>query len=167
MGKKDADEPKSSQALARVAEDLYNRTGAVRNPLIDQSADFVNSGFDPTQTPSFGAMKLATETQFDNARQRVLRSTPEGGGLASALSNIELGRAGALTGGTADIYNQERGQALSLATGAPLQQSTAGMGQAGAIQAQIAQANAARDSAAKTGLGFGVGSLLSGGMGSK
>jgi hypothetical protein len=80
--------------------------------------------------------------------------------LASALSNVELGRAGALTGGTADIYNQERAQALSLATGAPLQQSTAGLGQAGSIQAQIAQANAARDSAAKSGAGQGVGTAI-------
>lgn len=160
MAKKDAGEPQASRDMARIANDLYASTDPLRKGLINQSTSFMEGGFDPTQTPSFGALKLATETQFDNARNRVIQSTPEGGALASALSNVELGRAGALTGGTADIYNQEQGKAFSLATGAPLQASMGGLSNAGGIQAQIAQANASQNAAAKTGIGYGVGSFL-------
>ena len=72
-------------------------------------------------TPSFGAVKGAIETQFDNARQRAIDVGAPGGGLTSALGDIETDRARSTAEGLGklglneqqnrlDVFNAESAQ---------------------------------------------------------
>lgn len=111
---------------------------------------------DVTQSPMFGTLKNAIESQYGRARENVISSTPAGGGLVSALSNLERGRADALTTGIGGLAQDELNRAFSLATGG-MQSGFGGLSNAANIQAQLAAADAQRNSAAKSGLGSAIG----------
>lgn len=156
----------TSETLASIATQLFQQTDPLRRGFIGQAEQFLGGGFDVTQTPEFGAIKEATESQFDLARQQVLETTPTGGALIDALTNIEQGRATALTQGIGDLAREQGQRAFSLATGAPLQTAVGAQSAAEQIAAnlQAAQisAEAGESAATKGALGFGVGSLLGG-----
>lgn len=156
QGSKTPEEPQSSQDLARLATQLAAESAPLRQGLIGQSMDFMSGDFDVTGTPQFGALKQATEQQFDTARQRVLGSAPEGGALTQALTNVEMGRAGALTQGIGGLAGQQQAQALGLATG-QTGQAISGLGGAAGVQSQMAQAQAAQNASTKQGMGQGAG----------
>ena len=160
-GGKGPEEPRSSRELAAIASQLFGETAPLRGELIGQSEAFLGGGLDVTQTPQFGALKQATEQLFDVARQRALGGVAEGGALTQALTDIEAARAGALTGGIGELAQQQQAQALGLATGTT-GQALAGLGQAGGIQAQIAQAQAAQQAGMKGGLGQLAGGAAAG-----
>ena len=159
MAKKDQRTPPSSEALAQIAQQLYQQTSPVRTSLINSSKDFLSGNFDPTQTPGYGAQKSAIEQQFTNARDSLIGSTPRGGALTGALSNFETQRALAESGLVSDVYNTERNQANQIGFGAPLSMSTSSLANAGNIQAQIAMSNSQQNAAAKQGLGEAAGTI--------
>lgn len=169
MGGKSQSEPSSSKALSAIAKNLYLQTDPIRSALINRSANFLgvpetqSTPVGPpniTNTPEYDFLKSTIEKQYGQARQNAIGSTAPGGGLSRALTDIENARAGNLVSGKANLYDQEMNRAFSLATGTPLQTATSGLGQSGAIQAQIAQSNSSQNAAAKQGIGFGVGSQL-------
>lgn len=116
------------------------------------------NGFgDVTGTPTYAAYKNVADRTFQRARGNAISTLPVGGGLSSALVNLEGQRADNLTQGAGNIYDAELARAMTLATG---QTGTAvgGLGQAASAQALSAQA-AAQQNAAKSGaLGTGLGS---------
>lgn len=111
--------------------------------------------FNAAGTPEFQFVQGAANRRFDQAKQNILANTAPGGGLTAALANADLERASTLTGAEADIFNQNINRVFSLATGQPF--TGGGLGQAGAIQAQVAAANANQNAAAKSGIGSGIG----------
>lgn len=159
MGGKNQSEPQSSQILADIGKQLFNETDPLRTGLIDRSQSFLDNGL---QGPQFDVLKNAVESQYANAKNNIIGSTPAGGALTSQIANLEQGKANTLTQGIGDLYNQETNRAMSLATGAPLQGGIGSLSGAGNIQAQIAMANANQNASAKTGIGFGLGSYLGG-----
>lgn len=125
------------------------------------SYEFGAPTFDVTQLPQYGAMKQAAEAQYGRARDNLISSSPGGGALTSALSRLENERASAMTGIVGNLADQETSRAFSLATGT-VPQVIGGLGQAGAIQAQIGANNASQNAAAKQGLGLAAGGYLGG-----
>lgn len=152
-------EPASSQAMAQIAQQLFQQTDPLRQMLIGQSTNFLGGNYDLTQNPQYAALKQAAEQQFGVARNQALADVPTGGALTNALSNIDIARAGALTSGLGNIAQQQQQQALGLATGTT-GQTLQGLGQSGALQAQIANLNAQQNASTKQGLGLVAGSAL-------
>lgn len=117
------------------------------------------SGFDVTGTPTFAAYKNVADRSFQRARDNAISNLPSGGGLSSALINLEGQRADNLTQGAGNIYDAELARAMTLATG-QTGVAMGGLGQAASAQALNAQA-AAQQSAGKSGaLGTGLGAYM-------
>jgi hypothetical protein len=130
----------AAQAQTRLAEQLVSETSPLRRELIGDASGFLR-GRDVTGLPEFAAGKSVLEPQFANARESIIANTPEGGGLTSALAQLEGDRARGLTQMTGSLASNEIDRALQLATfGAA--QGTAGLGGAAFSQAQRAAAEA-------------------------
>jgi hypothetical protein len=148
--------PLLDQTNAAVSDEISN-LGALNDPITIDSI---------TANPAFGAVKGAVESQFANARRSTIADSPEGGALQGNLGTLEGQRAATLAqafGGLAATENDRRLQNLSARTGvlgaagqlglgqtaqagAALGAGGGVLGQLGANQAAIAQANIARDS---------------------
>jgi hypothetical protein len=127
-----------------------------------------------TSSPMYGAIKAATEAQFNRARNQAIGSTPAGGALASQLGNIQGQRATALTqamGQLGQVEQQRRENAVQRALGTLTGQtgqassllSGAGSSYGGiaGIQAQQAQQASAQNAAKSQGMGQGLGAIAS------
>lgn len=176
----------AAERLANIqadqAQQLFAESTPIRQRLLNEfgqsagASEPIDFNF-VTQNPAFGALKDATETNFDLARDRLISNTPAGGALFSGLGNIERGRAGALTSGvgvlsTEELARRERMQdrALSAATGLPAI-SVGGLGgatnaftQLAGQQAAAANAAANRDAGKASGLGNAAGSIAGAAM---
>lgn len=118
----------------------------------------VQSDFDPTASFLYGPTKSAIESQYGIAKNNLIAGAAPGGAMTTGLANIEGQRARTLAAVISDITEKEYANAMSLATGGASQSMT-GLGSAGAINAQLQAAEAARQASAKQGLGAGVGYL--------
>ena len=159
---KDDDRNKSADATVaaqtRLAERLVSQTDPLRQQLVDQSTDFVGGDFDVTGTPQFAAGKNTQEAQFARARENVIAGTPEGGGLTSALTNLEAARAGGLTDLSGQLAENEQNRALQLSTGGAALGSQ-GLASAGSTQAQLAAAESSANAGKAAGLGSAGGAI--------
>lgn len=149
----------SADMLAKIAGDLYSKTDPLRTSLIGRGNDFLSGNLDVTQSPMFGSLKSAVETQFAKAKGNTIASTPSGGALTSALTNLEGTRANTMAQGIGDLAQGEMDRAYGLATGM-LPQTTGGLGAAAGIQAQMIGQQQAQNAAAKQGTGAGLGMLF-------
>jgi hypothetical protein len=151
MSKKNPKAPRNPalEAQTRIAEQLFAESTPIRQQLNTQALGFLGGDRDVTGTAGFASLKEMIEAQFGRARESVIGSTPTGGGLTSALTNLEGQRAGSLVQGTAALTEQEMQRAFGLGTGL-VPTSVGGLGQAGQTQA-FAQAEAAQASASKKG----------------
>jgi len=160
MGKKSsADDAagQAAQAQAKLANQLVSETAPIRRNLIGDANQFLQGGHDVTQLPEFAAFKGSSEAQFGRARDNIIANTPEGGGLSSALGNLELGRAGNQANFTGALAGDEVNRALQLATFGTAQGS-AGLAGASATAAGRAQAEAAQNAGKASGAGQAAGS---------
>ena len=180
---------KQAERLAKIQGDigqgLFRQTEPVRGALIEKALTGLE-GIDDLQgpvdlqdvtaNPAFGALKSATEQQFDRARESAIGNTPRGGTLASALAGIETDRArantqvvGSLAG--AEAARRERGVDRALQQGnilgagqtgqaiSALSSGASGSNQAANTQAQLANAQANRDAGKAQGAGQAAGQL--------
>ena len=132
--------------------DLPNAGGLGQGYIADP-----NAKFDLSASPEFAAMKDVTESQFGRAQDSLIANTPEGGPLAATLAQLEGQRASDLVRNTGALSAAEMERAFQLVNAGTGNAIQAG-GNAGLIQAQLAQARAA-ESAGKSGaLGTGLGS---------
>ena len=145
----------AADAQARIAQQLFRESTPIRQGLNERSQEFLDTG-DVTSGPAFANLKGVIESQFGRARESIIGSTPTGGALTSALTNLEGTRASALVGGTAALTEQELSRALTLGTGL-VPTSVAGLGQAGGIQASAAASaqQASSQKASSTGQAVG------------
>ena len=161
MSKKNPKPPKNpaQEAQARISQQLFSESTPIRQSLNKSALGFLRGDRDVTGTPAFAGLKDMIESQFGRARESVIGSTPTGGGLTSALTGVERGRAGALVQGTAALSENELNRAMMLGTGL-VPTSVGGLGQAGQTQA-FAAAEAQRQSAQKKGdTGAAAGALI-------
>lgn len=149
----------AARMQAELAQRLVSQTDPLREALLQRSQGFLDGGSDVTSTPMFQAFKGVTESQFQNARNNVIGATPTGGPLVQALTNLEGNRAMALGQGAGALEEAEIARAMSLATGTT-GQAMSGLGQAGSIQAMLAQSNADRDAGLYGALGTGLGAWM-------
>src|SRR5690606_1501115 len=149
----------AADAQAMIAQQLFEETSPVRTSLIDASTDFLEGGGPGLSSPIFGALRSNIEDQFGVARDQIIADTPQGGALIAALAELDANRANALTQARGQATESELARAMTLATGST-GQAVSGLGQAGAIQAQIAQANADRQAGLFGALGTGLGAYL-------
>ena len=151
MGKDSSGDSAANQAATaqtRLAQQLIGETTPLRQNLISDAAGFVSGGRDVTSLPEFAAFKGSAESGFNRAKDNIIANTPEGGPLIAALTQLEGQRAGNQAGFTGALASDEIQRALQLATfGAA--QGTAGLGNAGAVQASRAGSQSA-ENAAKT-----------------
>lgn len=157
--KKGGGDNAAADAQARMAEQLFQQTDPLRKSLIGRSQDFTGGGFDVMETPTYLAYKESADRNFGRAKDNAIARLPGGGALSDALVDLEGNRASTLTQGAGAIYGDEINRAMTLGSGIT-GQSLNSLGQAGAIQAQMAAA-AAQENAGKSGaLGTGIGSYM-------
>lgn len=161
MGGKSAKTPNATKWQKKIAVGLFQDTDPIRQALFDRSGDFLSGGMDVRESPSYEALKLATDSSFNQAKDNTIARFAPGGGLIDAITGLEADRAQTMASGAAQLNEQELARAMSLGTGMS-QQSLAGLGQAGNVQAQIAQSNAAVTAAGKQAIGSAAGSFLGG-----
>ena len=151
MSKKNPTPPRNpaADAQSRISQQLFAESTPIRRQLNTQSLDFLSGGRDVTSTPGFASLKDIIESQFGRAREATIGNTPTGGGLTSALTNLEGQRASSLVQGTAALNEQELNRALTLGTGL-VPTAVGGLGQAGSTQA-FGAAQAQQASAQKKG----------------
>lgn len=145
----------------QFAEQLFRDTNPIRQGLFDRSEQFLGGGMDVRETPSYEALKLATDTGFNQAKDNTIARFAPGGGLIDAMTQLEGDRAGTLTEGAANIYGSELDRATGLATGTTNQVSSL-IGGASNTQAMLAQANAQTTAAGKGALGSAAGGYFGG-----
>jgi hypothetical protein len=120
----------------------------------------------PTYAPLFGLQKQSLESQYQQARNNILASTPTGGNLAGALGNLENSRASTMGAMPAELSSGILGNMLDKAYGAAFNtptQTLSGLGSAAGSygsRAAAALASSAADQQSTYGLLGGVGSAL-------
>jgi hypothetical protein len=131
-----------SEAQAAIAKDFYGDTDPMRQELFNQSMGFLNGTMPVDKMPQFAPLysmgKQGLEDQFAASKESIMGSTPVGGALTGALTNLETGKAAQLgslpaqisSQLTQDVYNKTYGTAM----GAP-SQSMSGLGTAGGTYA--------------------------------
>jgi hypothetical protein len=157
--KNNPQENEAANELAGVARALFQQTDPVRKQLIGRSNDFLGGNLDVTASPMYASLKNAVDTQFNQARGNTIASTPSGGSLTEALTNLEGSRANTMTQGVGTIAEGELNRAFGLGTGL-LPQTTSGLGQAAGIQSQQLMAQQQQSAQAKQGAGAGLGMIL-------
>lgn len=152
------DNPFAAQQ-ARIAEQLFTQTDPIRRKLIDRSQVYLSGGID--ESPTFQAYRAESDPFYARAKENIIQSTPEGGGLTQALTNLEMDRARGLTTARGGIDEQERNLAVLLGTGT-LPQTMQGLGAASAAQAQNLLAAQQREGQIAAAIGEGVGTMAGG-----
>lgn len=147
----------SSDLQAELAARLFEQTDPIRQGLVDRSTAFLEGGLG--SSPTYQGYRADLENQYTGARERIIGSLPKGGGLTSALAELEASRARDLTQGGAAINEAELGRALQLGTGTTFP-ALSSLGQSGSVEAMLAQADAARQASVLGALGTGVGAYL-------
>ena len=142
----------AAQAQTRLAQQLVGETTPLRQNLISDAGGFVSGDRDVTALPEFGAFKGSAESGFNRAKENIIASTPEGGPLIAALTELEGNRAGNQAGFTGALASDEIQRALQLATFGAAQGSQ-GLGSAGFIQANRAAAESQSNAGKAGGLG--------------
>lgn len=143
-------------AQTRLAQQLIGETTPLRQNLISDAGQFVSGDRDVTGLPEFAAFKSGAEDQFGRARDAIIANTPEGGGLTAALAGLEGQRAGNQAAFTGGLAGNEIQRALQLATFGAAQGSQ-GLGSAGFLQGQRAQAESQSNAGKAGGLGTALG----------
>lgn len=154
-GKKRAKE--SSRFQEQLARELDQTIAPVRQNLVGQANQFLQTG-DVTGLPQFAGVKSIAEEQFGRARDAVIAGTPEGGGLTSALAQLESDRANSL----AQLVGQLGGQTIDRAQNLVLGQTgqvTGSAATASALAQQAAQIEAQQNAQKATNLGRVVGAV--------
>ena len=154
--------------MALISRDYYGQTKPARSNILGRGNEFLAGNYDPSSSPLYAPGKFAAEQQFGTARDNIMSTMPEGGGLYDALAGANVSKAGALTGLEANISQDFFDKIYGAAFGAP-QTAVSGLGGAGGIMGNLAgqqaQSNAAQ-SAGKSGMlggfGQGVGSYMGG-----
>ena len=149
----------SSFALDNLTNSVLSGASPVTAPYSATAPATMSPMLDVTQSPMYQSVKNAAETQYGRARQDILASTPAGGALYGNLANLDLSKADLLTQQTGALAQDELNRAFSLATGMPMQ-AMSGLGNAGLIQAQMANQEAQRNASAKQGLGQAAGTAI-------
>jgi len=155
MGKSsEANDAAGEAALAqtRLAEGLVRQTGPLRQNLIFDAQRFLSGDRDVTNLPEFGAFKDSSEAQFGRARDSIISNTPSGGGLSSALANLEIGKASNQAQFTGALSGDEVNRGVQLATFGAAQGSS-GLGSAAITQAQRAASESQQNAGKAAGSG--------------
>ncbi len=149
----------AAQAQTQLAQQLVGETAPLRRGLVGDATAFLQGDRDVTGLPEFGAFKTAAEGQFGRARDSIIATTPEGGPLIAALAGLEGDRAGNQALFTGGLASDEVNRALQLGTFGAAQGSQ-GLGTAGFIQSQRAQAEAQANAGKSQGTGQAVGTAV-------
>lgn len=154
------------QTLSDISKEMYSTTSGLRTSLLDHYNKVLEGNYDyksdEAYAPLFATAKQGIEDQYGVARQNIMGSTPRGGGLTKALSNIETARASDM--GTvpmnlqSQIANSLFNQATGTAWNAP-QTSISALGQANNTYGMRMMQQQASAAQGKSGLGQGIGSL--------
>jgi hypothetical protein len=163
MGKNDSGSDATEAAIrdqTKLARELSGETKPLRTGVNNQLIDFLRGG-DLTSSPEFQSMKAVGDAQFQRAQDSIISNTPEGGGLTSALTNLETQRALAETQAIGGLSAEKFNQAIQMGTfGAA--QGTQGFGQAGMTASNLAAAQAQQSAGKSAGLGAAAGGYFGG-----
>ena len=152
--------PYQAQA-SNIYNQLYQETSPIRQQLIGRGTNFLQGGYDYTQSPAWQPTKLAAERNYQTAQKDMMSNLPRGGGLQEALAKNITGRADTLTNAAGQIGMDEYNKVYGLGTGGGYQSAAGLTGLAGQQAAMNAQQNAAK-SGAMGDLGMGAGMILAG-----
>jgi hypothetical protein len=147
-----------AEVAANIAQQIFEETTPMRQNIVGRGEQFLEGDFDPTASPIYNPMRKGVEGQYNVARENVISSLPQGGGLQQGLADVETGRADALSAVTGQIAQNEYNKIFGYATGTPIQ-SISGLNQAGGIVANQLAAEDQGKGAATGGLMQGLGML--------
>lgn len=150
---------KAAQAQAQLAQQLIRQSDPTRQQLFSQTNQFLAGDRDVTGLPTFQAGRDIIGQQFGRARDSIIASTPEGGALTAALTDLERGRVSDIAQLTGQLSENEVNRGVQLGTfGAAA--GTQGFAGAAATQAQRAAVEAQNNAAKAQGTGRAVGAFL-------
>jgi hypothetical protein len=146
----------TAAAAQEMAEQYWDATAGIRDPLIDRLAAFMDGNLDVSQSPLYDASKAAMENQYKVAQENLLANLPGGGGLSDAMVGLEASRAMGLTDLIGRLMQDEYNKAYGLASGSP-QQTFQGLQTAGQNLAPVIGSQAQTQSAQWGALGSAMG----------
>lgn len=161
MSKKSPGDSPAAELQAQLAQQLFSQTDPLRRSLIDRSTEFMGGGLDVRDTPAYEALKYSADANFNQAKDNAIARLAPGGGLTDALVDLESNRAGMLTQGAGQLYGDELSRAIALGSGIT-DQSLNSLGQAGGVQASLANAQAQQNAGKAQGLGAAAGAAAGG-----
>lgn len=150
---------RTAQQQVDVSQALLDQTDPLRQALIDRSLDLFSNPGGILESPAYLALKDSASRDYGTAKDNIIASLPAGGGIADALADLEANRAGVLTQGAGQLYDNEVSRALGLATGT-VPTALNGLGMAGNAQASIAGSLSRETSDKSSGFGQAAGSYL-------
>lgn len=159
MSKKSPGDSPAAELQAQLAQQLFSQTDPLRRSLIDRSTEFMGGGLDVRDTPAYEALKYSADANFNQAKDNAIARLAPGGGLTDALVDLESNRAGMLTQGAGQLYGDELSRAIALGSGIT-DQSLNSLGQAGGVQASLANAQAQQNAGKAGGLGQAAGAAV-------
>lgn len=111
----------AARKAAELAEKWWNQSAAVRDPVVNRLADFMNNGMDPTQSAMYAPNKLGVEQNYQSAMDNMLANLPQGGAMGDNLTSLEMGKAGSIIDLISKIVQDEYNKAYGIASGSPQQ----------------------------------------------
>jgi hypothetical protein len=156
-----------SQKLAeQMAQKMFQETDPFRQGMYNNWNTLMGQGdgmaWDVSANPVWAPAKSTIEEQYQNANRNIIANMPTGGGMTSAMTDLESGRAQSLGELTSTIAMDDYNKMYGSAFGAP-QTSTSAMT---TLAGQEAMANA-QEQAGKFGAMGGIGQGLGMYFGSK
>lgn len=159
------------QALARIANEMYDTTKGIRQTSLDQLSGVLGGNYNvqklPGYAPLYSTLRSGMEDQYNVAKENVTNSLPRGGALTSALSDLEGNRANQVGSLSAQISGPIIQDMMNKAYGTAWQtpaQATQGLGAASSSFAnRYASDNALQGSnngilsGGMSGIGQGIG----------
>lgn len=150
--------PKATKLQAQLAEQLFQQSAPIRSALFGRSMDFLSGG-NGMDNPAYRALQLDVGQNFNQAKDNLISRFAPGGAMIEAMAGLEGDRASTLARGAAGIYDSELSRAMNLGTGVT-GLALGSLGQAGNVQAQIANANAQEKAGTMGAVGAGLGGYL-------
>lgn len=155
-----ADVPKNTyeEQLAAMASELFSQTAPMRESLIGDMTSAAAGTYNPSKSPLFSPRFADVNKQYARARENIMSSTPRGGGLTAALTNLEGNRAGSVAEVNSGIINDMLSKAYGTAfSSQPMQGLSAAASGLSGRQSMAMQADAAQQAAKKQAQGQIIG----------
>lgn len=111
--------PATTVEASEIARKQYEETQPLRDMFMQDWLQTMQGGQPQFMETMYSGLKQPIEQQYDVARENIISSLPQGGGLQSELANLETARAQGLQDVLQNIWQDQLSKAYGYAAGAP------------------------------------------------